>query len=132
MAGSSFADLDALIAECEVAERERKTKPLSVRRRSPRENNRTHYLIVQGERRRVNDWAHRMDLPKATIYSRLRRGWSAEAAVLTPVSAPVRIAFEGQEMTVRECAQAAGVNRTALYWRLPRWGVERALGTPVR
>lgn len=41
-------------------------------------------LFVQGESATVPDWAERTGLGRSTLKERLRRGWSAEAAVTTP------------------------------------------------
>lgn len=57
----------------------------NVRWASPTENvlNRdaTRFLTHNGETHPVSVWARKMGIPKATIFGRLRRGWSDSAAV---------------------------------------------------
>lgn len=57
----------------------------NVRWASPTENvlNRdaTRFLTHNGETHPVSVWARKMGIPKETIFGRLRRGWSASAAI---------------------------------------------------
>ena len=46
---------------------------------------RTKLIEVNGERLVVKDWAAKMGIPWNAIRNRLRRGWSPERAVLTPL-----------------------------------------------
>ncbi len=49
-------------------------------------NNR--YLTARGETRHIDAWAKRLGMSKATIYLRLRKGMTEEAALFTPTHRP--------------------------------------------
>ena len=42
------------------------------------------WLVVNGARKTMTDWAQERNLPVTTLHFRLRRGWTDEDAVLTP------------------------------------------------
>ena len=57
------------------------TKPEQARNKSSNVN-----LTYQGKTQCLTDWAKEMNMPKLTLYSRLKRsGWSVERALTTPV-----------------------------------------------
>ena len=45
----------------------------------------TKYCTVHGETLTVHEWASRLNVRTGLIYLRLHRGWTHEAAVLTPI-----------------------------------------------
>lgn len=45
----------------------------------------SHFLIVNGEKKTVTQWACLVGMKPHTLYARIRKGWDAEKAVLTPV-----------------------------------------------
>jgi hypothetical protein len=45
----------------------------------------TGFLVFNGERRSVPEWAEIVGIRQDTIYQRIRHGWSAEACLTIPV-----------------------------------------------
>lgn len=43
-----------------------------------------------------------------------------------------RITYRGESMTLAEASERFSIARDVLTWRLARWGVDRAIETPVR
>lgn len=52
-------------------------------------NNRTnnHVLIFEGKRMTISEWAREIGIKSSTLMMRIRRGWSAEDAITTPIGA---------------------------------------------
>lgn len=50
---------------------------------SNRSNN--HFICIDGESLTVTQWLEKKMMKKETFYARLRKGWSEERAILTPV-----------------------------------------------
>ena len=51
------------------------------------QNNRrnNHVILYNGESHTITEWAEITSIKSATIYDRLKRGWTAEAALTTKV-----------------------------------------------
>ena len=71
---------------------------------------RAKVLEYNGERRTVSEWARRLDVPKVTIYLRLRRGHSVGQALgLEPIKFDYlwrcrKLTYKGETLTTREWA----------------------------
>lgn len=44
-----------------------------------------HFIEFQGEKRTVSQWAEKLGIKKCTLLSRIRKGWSVEKVITTPV-----------------------------------------------
>lgn len=130
----------ALIAEADtrvaagLRARPRKTKPKSEVQR----------YEFQGERLTIPEWSKRTGISAPTLRGRLNTGWPLELALTKPAVVGAfgqphahreakRITFEGKSLSVREWAEATGINAKTLHARLEaRWPVSRALTAPAR
>ena len=80
---------------------------------------RAKVLEYNGERRTVSEWARRLDVPKVTIYLRLRRGHTVGQALgLEPIKFDYlwrcrKITYKGETQTTREWADRL---RLSLNW----------------
>ena len=65
-------------------------EPKNCRWATPREQtlNRstTHWITFNGERKCMSDWAKSTGITSQTLYGRLKRGWTMEKALTTPVN----------------------------------------------
>lgn len=66
-------------------------------RAEQRKNQRTcHYIEFNGKRQTLTDWAREIGINEETLSARiLKRGWSEERALTTPIITPVEIARMG-------------------------------------
>ena len=77
---------------------------------------RAKVLEYNGERRTVSEWARRLDVPKVTIYLRLRRGHTVGQALgLEPIKFDYlwrcrKITYKGETLTTREWADRLHVS----------------------
>jgi hypothetical protein len=89
-------------------------------------------LIVDGKIQIAEDWRRERQLPKSTLFNRIRRGWSDEDAVTKPrqPKAPANTLFPpGGHAICRE----RGLNWQTVASRLRRgWDFERALSEPIK
>lgn len=53
-----------------------------------RRSNETAMMEMGGERLSAAEWARRTGIPQSTLCMRLKRGWSHEKALTTPIAAP--------------------------------------------
>lgn len=100
-----------------------------------REN--TIYLTAFGERKTIPDWVadERCKVGAPAVRTRLKKGWSVELALVTPISEQNRVVAlpdESPARTIAEWARSspAGVNPETLRKRLARgWKIGEALDT---
>lgn len=89
-------------------------------------------LTAAGKTQIAEDWIKQQQLPKNTLFNRLKRGWSAEDAVTRPrqPKAAANTLFPpGGHARCREL----GLNWQTVASRLRRgWDFERALSEPIR
>jgi hypothetical protein len=84
-----------------------------------RSNNRM--LEAFGRSRCVAEWADELGLPAHVIHLRLRRGWTVELALSTPLLEPVRYLFGGKSVLFSEMVAITGIPSTSLYRLLKRF-----------
>lgn len=94
-----------------------------------------HLLKYNGQTRTIAEWAALVSMKPGTLVLRLRRGWSVEKALETPINGTKKIIlleYKGERRTIQEWAARAGMKEVTLRARLNRgWAIERALETPV-
>lgn len=95
-------------------------------------------LTANGETHCLEEWAQILGVPSRRIWMRLKRGWSHERALRTPLihqseqEQATRIEFNGRTMCIAEWAREIGVGEMTLAKRLRHgWSVERALTEPL-
>ena len=117
----------------------------ALRAQQMRNTRRTHMITALGRTQPLLDWANELGVTPMTIYGRIRRGWSLEAAVSTPAdtrydrrkpslrrlpSTNTRnrfVTFNGETLTVAAWARRAGVSRETMRKRLSKWPLHEAL-----
>lgn len=72
----------------------------------------------------IRDWAKHLGIDANVIGSRLRRGWTVERALTSPITKGAHptdyITHNGMTMSVREWAEHLGVKQNTLWVRLAR------------
>ncbi len=119
-------------------------EPGNVRWATPKEQGRNKHnnrvLTVNGVSRHILDWAAVSGLSRATIWSRLKCGYTPEAAISSQmrqragtVGRVTMITFNGQTRCISRWARELGIKAHVLYNRLDvlGWPPERALTEPV-
>jgi hypothetical protein len=80
-------------------------------------------LTVNGVTKTLQEWSNETGRPKSTLFNRIRRGWTGEEAVLTPVRG---------ESVLSVCHEL-GLNPNTVAGRLRRgWTWEQAIAKPVQ
>lgn len=107
-------------------------------RRSPITSPRT-VVTYYGEKRNLFELCSTTGIPYSVAFQRIKRGWSSERAVITPVCEPGSgaarpITFRGKTMSMRDWEIELGLPVDSLTSRLGRlgWSIERAMTTPIR
>lgn len=106
-------------------------------------------LTIDGETHPLSVWAERCGIKYKTVHMRIRKGWSPEDAVKTPLvkersgiargkrihkSVMVLVTFAGEQMTLEQAAERAGLKFSTVYNRIHRagWPVALALSEPAK
>lgn len=100
---------------------------------------RNRILSLRGESKTLTQWCEILGLKYGTVFSRLKKGWSEEAALTIPIEhgqkikvGPGLLKFKGESKTVRSWCQDFGIKPPTLTYRLRLgWSVEKALTTKV-
>ncbi len=88
---------------------------------------RNRTITFQGKTLTVTEWARRVSIHPATLFTRLREGVPVETAL---TAAPIRGHVVGRQ-SLGERLEAAGLNRSAYHARIAAgWTEEDALSTP--
>lgn len=90
------------------------------------------HLTVGAETKTMADWAKDKKIPKSTLFNRLKRGWSPERAITSPIA---NKAANGSVVpsSISVAAQKLGIKIQTLHSRIRRgWTIGSALNTPVR
>lgn len=91
---------------------------------------RNHLVTFEGETHTVAEWVRIKAIKHATLWARLKRGWSIRRALETPIQG--RITWNGHSLTTKEWIAKSQLTRPALNHRLARgWTLERALTQPL-
>jgi hypothetical protein len=91
----------------------------------------TRFIEFDGRSQCLTDWANEIGMSASGLSARLNAGWSAERALTTPPRQKDRtVEIDGIVKTFPEIAQELGIGCDALYTRIKRWGLERALSEP--
>jgi hypothetical protein len=84
------------------------------------------------------EWAEITGLHYLTITKRIKRGWSVDRSLSTPVGRESKyrdrpnsrkITFNGRTQLLSEWAIEIGISKQSLRFRIKHWGIERALQT---
>ena len=104
--------------------------------------NKTTNRVIEfnGEKRCLTEWSEITGIPIPTLWHRLEKGMSPEAAFCTPIDTkhstdcyPVIIQFNGEIHTRKEWEEIMNLPRGIIRNRMYRgWSVEKALMTPAR
>jgi hypothetical protein len=99
-----------------------------------------HWITLDGETKRVSEWAEKVGLDFHVIAKRLRRGWTEREAVFGKTEAPqavepsvqhrspIELTHDGKTMRLHEWAKELGIDYETLYARHRRgWPVEKLL-----
>jgi lambda repressor-like predicted transcriptional regulator len=90
----------------------------------------SHYLTHNGETLTVAQWARKLGLNAGTIYVRLARGKSIEAALATAHEVKT-ITYNGETLSLHEWSRKTGISACALRSRLKAgWPLKQVLATP--
>lgn len=76
-----------------------------------------HLLEYCGDTKTLTEWARAKNIPVYCLSSRIRRGWSVERALETPVAKKVKkhiIMYNGEEYSVTELSKIVNIPRTTL------------------
>lgn len=97
-------------------------------------NQRTnHRLTIGTVTRTVAQWARLVGLRAVTLRTRLRDGWTAEAAVTTPARSAEILTVEGESKTLEAWAAHTGIAIFTLRSRLQKgWPPTAVISRPVR
>lgn len=96
-------------------------------------------LWINGKFDTMRGWAKRNGLPIGTVKARIKRGWTKEEAVTTPLQTIgarkkdlKEYTYKGKTMILSEWSRELDIPESTLMRRLERgWSVERALRTPL-
>lgn len=95
-------------------------------------NPNTILIEYKGEVHPLKEWARIKNINYATLRFRLRKGWSFEKAIETPLDTKYSakyIEYNGESHTIAGWAKIIGVGYDCLYNRLrDEWPIEEALG----
>lgn len=108
-------------------------------------NNRStsRYLIANGEKRSVSQWARLIGVPPQTITFRIQHGWSdVDAATKPPrkriwkskekTGKPLIITFRGESLPLKIWSERTGICYHTLRTRLGKgWSIEKSILTPL-
>ena len=78
---SSKHSLDRIDNESGYSPENCRWATMRVQTRNRRSN---HWITIEGVTRVITDWAEAVGINRETVYTRIRRGWPPEAAILTP------------------------------------------------
>lgn len=86
-------------------------------------------LTFNGRTLNAKQWADELGLSVACIRKRIANGWSIDR-VLSPVrvkKSKWRITYNGVTLSTIEWAKRCNISQSALFYRLTRWPIEKAL-----
>lgn len=94
-------------------------------------------LTFNGKTMTIAEWSRELGINEHVIRQRTERGWTAEAALTTPVDHRCgkdrEITFQGETKSLTGWAKAMNLTPSALEKRLRKgWALEKALTTPLK
>ena len=94
------------------------------------------WIELEGEVKRLIEWAEELDIKPSILHDRVRAGWEAKD-ILNPNIRKSRLGekihYNGDSHTISECAEITGISQKAISDRLIRgFTVERALTQPLQ
>lgn len=100
--------------------------------RKQQSNNRRHCVMLTFNGRTMNatQWGEELGLDSETIISRLKKGWTHEAAL---TKKPCSLwEYQGRSQSVSAWSKELGIKMATLYARIKYgWSIEKALSTPL-
>lgn len=93
-------------------------------------NNRrsNRHITYRGKTKTMTEWADTTGIELHVLFGRLKRGWSIESALETPIKPTRRlITFNGETKTLSAWADYVGITPASLNERLAKWDLERSL-----
>lgn len=76
------------------------------------------YITHGGITDHMAGWSLRLGGSRCLVSERLKRGWSEEAAVTTPITSPLILTHNGLSLTVSEWVKRTGLDMSTIYDRL--------------
>lgn len=95
----------------------------------------SRFLDFNGKRQTVALWAREIGVHQSIILARLKKGWSNEQSLTTPVLPHHRfVEFKGARRTLSDWARVLGLPYKALHTRIQTsgWPIEKAFTEPLR
>ena len=94
------------------------------------------WIELEGEVKRLIEWAEELDIKPSILHDRMRAGWEAKD-ILNPNIRKSRLGekiyYNGDSRTISEWAEITGISQKAISDRLIRgFTVERALTQPLQ
>lgn len=94
----------------------------------------TVYIEFEGKRYNYEELSILLGIPKTTLISRVKRGWTDEELLgVYHYKNCEKVEYDGKEYTFVELSKLCGLPRKLIYQRIRKcgWTVEQAIGTPV-
>lgn len=97
---------------------------------------RNRWIDFNGETHTITEWSNITGIAQSTIETRLKRGYSIDDALTTPIPKRkprnMKIEYNGESHTIPEWAEITGVSAQAIRRRINGgWSIENALTIPV-
>lgn len=101
-----------------------------------RNTSRNHMICYDNQERCLTEWAEIAGIPESTFRSRMKRGWSMERIMNTPLTrystGTILVTYGEKTMTIHEWSKLTGIPTKAIKYRLGAgWDVGYALYEPV-
>lgn len=93
------------------------------------------FLTYQGRTLCHAEWAEELGVSQGILSARVRRGWSDERVIKTPIrggGGDKKVTFKGKTLSLSEWSRLTGINRATIRNRIRHrgWSVGKALTTP--
>lgn len=89
-------------------------------------------VIINSKSKTMSEWATENGLNREIVHKRLRRGWSGESLIASPMQAQ-KISYCGKNASIPEWSEITGIKTATLYWRIKqKWPLDKALTKGAR